>query len=55
MTSNQRPITANNKQKEEITMPKTDITVKLIGEDGTAFAVIAKVSSDLAGQATVNL
>ena len=28
-------------------MPKTDITVQLTGEDGNAFAIVAKVSSAL--------
>jgi len=28
-------------------MPKTDVEVKLVGEDGNAFAIVGKVSREL--------
>ena len=31
----------------ESTKPKTDVTVKLVGEDGNVFAIIARVSKAL--------
>lgn len=33
--------------RKAITMPKTDIKVKLIGEDGNAFSIMGKVIREL--------
>ena len=40
------PTVAPYKVKEN-TMPKTNVTVRLIGEDGNAFAIIGRVSTAL--------